>query len=405
MKEYFFRAKSFDNKEKTGYLKARDPSHLSEILRKEGFFLVEFRESDEKLNNKRLRTFFLFSPSLKDKIIFTRNLQLMISAGLSLSESLSALCLQLKNEKFKKAVLDVRDRLIKGESFSQALSFYPDIFSYFFQNMVKVGEETGNLEGALKLLAEQMEKEKTLKSQITGALIYPAVVILTLFFVFIIMMVFVIPKLAFTFEELGVELPPSTRFLIFLGNFFANNWLIFIIFFFLLFFSFPYLYRKELFKKLVDKIVLKIPFISSIVIQTNLSFISYNLSSLIEAGLALPHSLDITSKTLSNFYFRQSLSKASEEVKKGLKISEVLKNFSGIYPSTFIQMLKVGEETGRMGEILLKSANFYEEEATNITRNLSSVIEPVMILLVGLGIGFFAISMIQPIYSVMNQIR
>jgi type II secretory pathway component PulF len=405
MKQYFFRAKSLDNKEKKGYLRAKDEFHLSEILRKEGFFLVEFKEKDKEKVEREFRSISLFSPSLKEKLIFTRNLQLMISAGISLSESLDALSLQIKNEKFKKAILDIRERVIKGENFSEALSFHQDIFSHFFQNMIKVGEETGNLEEVLKILSEQMEKEKTLKSHLTGALIYPAVVFLTLVSVFILMMVFVVPKLALTFEELGVELPKSTRFLISLGNFFTKNWLFFILLFLLSILSFPLISRREIFKKIFDKILLKLPLISSIVIQTNLSFASYNLSSLLRSGVNFPRALEVTAKTLDNFYFRQSLIEAAKEVKKGLKISEILQRFSHIYPPSFIQMLKTGEETGKMTTILLKSANFYEEEVAYITRNLSSIIEPIMILLVGVAIGFFALSMIQPIYSIMSQIK
>jgi len=405
MPKYFFRAKSLTGEEKTGYLEAENERELAETLRKEGFFLIECKDERKERKRPKLKLFSFFGPSLKEKLLFTRNLQVMVAAGLSLSDALSALSLQSKNEQFKKAILGIREKIIKGESFSEALSWYPNIFSEFFQSMVKVGEETGNLEGVLKILADQMEKEKKLKSRVTGALIYPTIVFLTLILVFVLMMTTVIPKLAATFKELGVSLPPTTRLLISFGNFFGKNWLGVIIFIIFLPFLFSFLSRKKIGKAFFDKIFLKIPLISSIVIQTNLAYTARNLSSLIEAGVALPLSLEITGRTLSNFYFQQSLLKAAQEVKKGFKLSEIFQNFLTIYPPTFIQMLKVGEETGRMGEILFKSADFYEEEVDAILRDFSSVIEPVLMLFVGGAVGFFAISMIQPIYSIMTQIK
>jgi len=271
--------------------------------------------------------------------------------------------------------------------------------------MIKVGEETGTLEKVLEVLSLQMERENDLKSKIKGAMVYPAVIICAMIGIGILMLVTVVPQLAATFVELDIELPATTRFVIFLGNFLAQKWYLAIIFLFFLVFLFWQFLKTKLGKRMTDSITLKLPIISPMIKNTNSAYTVRTLSSLIAAGVPLPRALEITSRTLGNIYYQNALMEAAEKVRKGEKLSEALKPYETIYPLTVIQMVSVGEETGETSNVLTRLADFFEEEVSNSTKNLASVIEPVLMLIIGAAVGFFAVSMIQPMYSMLGAIQ
>lgn len=403
MPRYFYLAKSFTGETKSGVMEASNEYQLAKILRQEGLILIRAKLEKEK---KALSfSFPSFGISLTEKLFFTRNLQVMVAAGLSLTKALDGLIVQTRNRRFKEALTKIKEEIVKGQSFSEALSKYPNIFSEFFRNLIKVGEETGNLEEVLKILARQMEREYELKSKIKGAMIYPAIIILAMIGIGILMLTIVVPQLAATFQELEVELPFTTKIVIGLGTFLNKKWpwVIFLsLFLGLIFWS---LQKIPFLKIFFDFLVLKIPIFSSLFKNSNSAYTVRSLASLISAGVPLPRSLEITANTLSNFYYKKALLEAVEKVKKGEKLSEALKPYSKIYSPTLLQMLQVGEETGETTEILEKLADFYENEVTNQSKNLASVIEPFLMLIVGAAVGFFAVSMIQPIYSMMGAIK
>lgn len=405
MPKYLYNAKSLKGEEKSGILEAKDEKHLSKILKDQGFILIKAElESPEK--KKRAKAFFSFldGVSLTEKLMFTRNLQVMIGAGLPLPRALETLAFQTKSKKFKKTLLEISDKIIKGKNFSESLNFYPDIFSELFQSMIKVGEEAGNLEEVLKILSQQMERENELKSKIKGALMYPAVIILAMIGIGVLMLVMVIPKLAETFEELGTELPFTTQVVIGIGTFIAENLLLALLMIVFFFFSFWLILKSKQGKKTADALILKSPIISPLIKKTNSAYTARTLSSLIVAGVPIVRSLSIVAGTLGNVYYKNALLEASEKVKKGKKLSEALDPYKSIYPLIFLQMINVGEETGETSNVLFKLADFFEEEITYATKNLTSIIEPVLMIIVGATIGFFAISMIQPMYSMLEAI-
>lgn len=343
--------------------------------------------------------------SLTEKMMFTRNLQVMVASGLSLPKSLQVLAAQTKSKKFQKTILNINEKVTKGENFSDSLKEYPDVFSELFQNMIKVGEETGNLTEVLKTLAQQMEKEHELKSKIIGALIYPAVIIAAMIGIGILMLVMVVPKLAETFKDLGTELPVTTKFIIFLGTFFTERWYLVFLIIFVIIFLFRFISKTKQGKKIIDSLFLKLPIISSIIKKTNSAYTVRNLSSLIASGIPIVKSLEIVSGTMGNIYYKNAILEAAEKVGKGGKLSDALQSYQNIYPPIVFQMIQVGEETGETSNILAKLADFFEEEVGNATKNLVSVIEPVLMLIVGAAIGFFAISIIQPMYSMLGSIK
>ena len=411
MPRYFYTAKSFQGESKSGTLEAKNESELARILRQEGFVLISAALEDVKKRKFGLsrvvggwRSFFA-GVGLKEKMFFTRNLQVMIASGLSLPRALKTLSEQTKNKKFKKVLKEIDEEVVRGKSFSEALFHHPDIFSELFQNMIKVGEESGTLDEVLKVLTLQMEREADLMSKIKGALIYPAVIVCAMVGIGILMLIMVVPKLAQTFKELNIELPFTTKLVISLGTFLAEKWFLAILIIFLLLISFRMILKTKGGKRMMDILLLKLPIISSLVKKTNAARTVRTLSSLISAGVPIVRSLDITSGALGNFYFKKAIAEAAEKVKKGEKLSESLRPYQDIYPLVVIQMIEVGEETGETADILAKLADFFEEEVGSATKNLASVIEPVLMLFVGGAVGFFAISMIQPMYSMLGAIK
>jgi len=410
MPKYSFLAKSLEGKTEKGILETKDEFELAKILREKGLILIKAEKEREK---KRLKIpLFSLGVPLSEKMFFTRNLRVMISAGVSLPRAILSLSEQTKNKKFKNALQKIAEnlqkiaeRIVKGEKFSDALSYFPQIFNEFYQNMIKVAEETGKLEDVLGILATQMEREHELRSKIKGAMIYPAVIVCALIGVGVLMLVMVVPKLAETFKELGVELPMTTRIVISLGTFLEKNFLILLISFIVLIFFFFQFLKTKVGKRIFDKISLFLPIFSSLVKKSNSASTARSLSSLISAGVSLPRALEITANTLGNVFYKEALLTSAEAVRKGGKLSESLKPYQKIYPLTLISMLAVGEETGETSEVLAKIADFYESEVTDAAKNLTSVIEPILMLIIGAAVGFFAISMVQPMYSMLGAIK
>lgn len=406
MARYSYIAKTSEGGTKSGTLEAEDTRQLTQALKREGMVLIKAVLEEEKKKKRFVISLpFLGGVPLTEMMMFTRNIQVMIAAGLPLPRALNILADQARSKDLKAALHNVAEEVIKGKTFSEGLGRHPTIFSELFQSMVKVGEEAGTLEEVLKILTEQMEREHELISKVKGAMIYPIIIITAMIGIGILMMIVVIPKLAETFEELQLELPPTTRFVIAVGKFLADFWYLIPIIILGLLVLFRIISQTESGKRIIDKLLLKIPIISPIVRKTNSAQAVRTLGSLITSGVPIVRALEVTAGSLGNVYYKEALATAAENVRKGGKLSESLKPHQDIYPLLVIQMIEVGEETGQTSDILTKLAEFYEEEVTNATRNLSAVIEPVLMLVIGAAIGFFAISMVQPMYSMLGEIH
>jgi type IV pilus assembly protein PilC len=407
MPKYFYVAKSLSGGERTGEIDSKDEHQLAKTLHAEGYVLVsaEITDAQKKGININISLPFLNKISLKEKVFFTRNLRVMISAGISLPRSLRTLAEITKNKKFKNALSTIIDDINKGQTFSSSLKKYPDIFPEIFCSLIKAGEESGTMEESLKNLTQQMERQSELRSKIIGAMTYPAVVVSAMLGIGILMLIMVIPKLAETFADMGVELPATTRFVMFLGNFMAQKWYIVILLVVGLVVLFKFFAAKPWGKKVIDKLTLKLPIVSPLVQKTNAAYTVRTIGSLINSGVPITNALEITSGILGNVYFKEALTGSAEQVRKGKKLSESLKSYGDLYPLIVLQMMEVGEETGETADILQKLADFFEEEVANTTKNMSSIVEPVLMLLIGGAIGFFAISMMQPMYSIMGTIQ
>ena len=405
MPKYKYTAISKEGKHLQGEEVVKDEHELARILRGKGYILTEaLLQGKKKPSFLSLKLFSgLFGVSLTEKLMFMRNLKVMVTAGIPLPKTLEVLSSQAKSRKFKSALEEIRKRVLKGQQLSDAMTSYPTIFPDLVVNMIRTGEEAGTLENVLSQLTLQLEREHDLRSKIQGALVYPAVIMVAMVGIGALMLVTVVPNLAATFEELQIPLPPATRAIISFADFLTNFWYLVIL---LVLGGVAAVYQilhTKAGKSLADTVILRLPIIGPIVKKVNTALFARTMSSMIGAGIPMVRALEVTATVLDNTHFRNVLHKGAEEMRKGVKLSEVLSQYTNLYPLVVVQMVEVGEETGQTTDLLAKLAEFFEEEVSNITRNLASIIEPVLMLIIGAVVGFFAISMIQPMYSMLGS--
>jgi len=409
MPNFYYSAKNQAGETKTGTLEAKDESSLAQALRQEGFILTSAKnleiDSPKSKTSFRIKIKSIFGRvSMVEKLMFTRHLAVMIGAGFSLHKGLEVLAQQTENKAFKKIINDIVTRIKKGETLADSMEKYPKVFNKFFVSMVRIGEKSGNLEDVLKNLAQYLKKEHDFISKVRNAMVYPAVIVIAMVIIGTLMMVMVVPKITAMFVELNVQLPITTRVLIFITKILTKYFVIAAIVLVILVFVAIKFFKTRKGKRFLSLVFLKLPVLRKITQKMNCARLARSFSSLIESGVPIVESLTITSETLGNFFFSQSLLEIATEVKKGKNIQESLDKYKNLYPPLVVQMTGVGEQTGELGGIMIRLADFYEEEVSNITENLASIIEPVLMIIIGAAVGFFAVSMIQPMYSMMGNL-
>ncbi|OHA92609.1 MAG: hypothetical protein A3H52_01995 [Candidatus Zambryskibacteria bacterium RIFCSPLOWO2_02_FULL_39_26] len=387
-----------------GTTEAKDKFALYHALKQDGSTVIYAEEVKEK-EGFSIDQFMPFVGGIKmhDKIIFAKNLSKMIDAGLPVTRGLSILERQSKGQ-LKKVLTGLIDSLSKGNTLSDSMKNYPAVFSTLFISMVRAGEESGNLSSALQNVGQQMEKSYQLNKKIKGALMYPTIIISLMIVIGVLMMVYMVPTLTETFVGLGIKLPLSTRVIIAISNFLKSYFALVmvgaLISALLIFFGF----RTARGKRLADTIILHTPVISEIVKQINSARTARTLSSLLSSGVDIVVAMGVTRDVLQNSYYKAVLEKTQNTIQKGEQISVVFSENSKLYPLFVAEMVSVGEETGKIGEMLLSVATFYEDEVDQKTKDLSSIIEPVLMILIGVAVGVFALSMLGPTYSLADAL-
>ena len=407
MPTFFYTAKTIDGQNKSGQQEATSPQDLGKNLRQSGLILISYKQGEQNNTKKFSIGQFLdyFKPvPLVDKMMFSRNLALMIDAGLSLNEALRLLANQIRNQRLIKLVKQMEQEVRQGSTFADSLSRYKNVFGELFVGMVRVGETSGNLAEVLRLVSMQMKRDHDLQSKTKGAMIYPAVVVVAMVGVGIAMMILVMPKLAETFKDINVQLPWTTRTIIGLSNFLAKNWIVIPIAVILVVIFWRLSTRLTPLKNIFHWILLRLPVFGDLSRKINATRFARVFSAMVDSGIPIVKALQTSADTLSNVYFKYALTTAAESVQKGEELSQSLKKQQNVFPVLLIQMAAVGEHTGRLTEILNRLADFYEDEINNTTKSISSIIEPILMLVIGGAVAIFAISIIQPIYSMMNSV-
>lgn len=369
-------------------------------IQKEGGVVLELHEGGGNFKLPAWLTVTIGTGVKRSEIIRTaKNLSTMLAAGLSLSRALSVIERQSGNKRLKAIVMGVSDFIKKGSSFHDALLEYPKVFSELFAAMVRAGEESGSLADALAIVALQMERAEELVRKIRGAMIYPAIVITAIVIVGVLMLIYVVPTLTATFTELGVQVPFTTRMIVALSDFLvAHVALVFAALVALVALGIVFV-RSKRGSGMVLAFSLHLPVVNELVRETYAARASRTLSSLLSSGVPVLEALSITKEVVHADAYAKVVSEAEAHVKKGESLSTAFAEHTRLYPILMSEMLSVGEETGKVAEMLKQVAEFYEEDVAEKTKDLSTVIEPVLMLLIGTVVGIFAVSMIAPIYS------
>lgn len=343
--------------------------------------------------------------SQKEKMFFAEHLSLMIKGGIPISEALEILRKETKSWIFKKALDDILKRILEGERLNKSMERHPKVFNNFFRSIIRAGEEGGTLEENLKYLSFFLRSEYSLRKKILGALIYPVIILVIALVIVLIITFFVLPKLFKLFQSLEVQLPLSTKILLSSGSFLQKYWIFILSGIFIYFLIMRILKTFRFARFYIDKRNLFLPIFGRIEKNRNLAEFSQVFSALLKSGVPILEGLDICINTLQNEVYRKKLLQIRFGVERGEKISKGLKKFPKIFPLIFSQMVLVGEKTGSLEESFLYLAEFYEREVDGAVKNLSSLIEPILLVLVGFFVAFVALSIITPIYQITSGLR
>jgi type IV pilus assembly protein PilC len=404
-KEFHYKAINKTGDIISGFKKSTDEVSLSKELETEGIKLLSADEVS-KFNFRKIGQKILTAGTVSthDKIIIYKNLGAMLDAGLPLSRALTVMSKQAKNRKLKKVLDNVNESVRKGSSLSESLEAFPKIFTPLMVSMVRAGEETGNLVDALRVTAGQMDNTYKLQKKIKGAMIYPGVIISAMTLIGIFMLIYVVPTLTGTFSEIGVELPASTQFIINSSDFFQNNLILVFSVLLGIVALFSIAMKTPVGRKAFHWTILHLPAISPLVKEINSARTTRTLASLLSAGVPFVRALQITKDVMQNTFYKETIAKAEKNVQIGKPMSKVFAEAENLFPTFVGEMMAVGEETGNVGGMLLEVAIFYENEVDQKTKNISTIIEPVLMVIVGAAVGFFAISMISPMYGLVENI-
>ncbi|MBI2475796.1 MAG: type II secretion system F family protein [Candidatus Taylorbacteria bacterium] len=384
---------------------APDKFTLYRDLRKEGDVVLATAEAAPKISWSVMNYLKFFGRiTTRDKIVLARNLGSMLEAGLPLSRALTVLERQSKKKKLKELFSDLNDSIKKGQSLSDGLAGFPGVFSSLFVSMVKAGEESGGLSGSLKAVGFQMNILYELERKVRGAMVYPAIILSVMLVIGGLLLIYVVPTLTATFKELHSELPISTKVVIAVSDFLHGH-IFSSIGLLALSIVLLYAFAKNRFgRRFFDFALLHTPLISTIVRESNTARTARTLSSLLSAGVPVTSALTITGEVLQNSYYKEILRLAEAAIEKGSVMSAVFMEHDDLYPVFLSEMLAVGEETGKISEMLASVGAFYEDEVAQKTKDMSTVIEPFLMVFIGAVVGFFAVAMITPMYSVLNNV-
>lgn len=395
--KFHYQARTIDGEVKTGIVEASSEEAALDLLQRYELYVTYLKEAKTPIFARELKLFRKIS--IKDIVLFTRQLSMMFSSKVPLVEALRALANQTTNLELKEKILEISKEVEGGVALSKALSRYPKIFSQFYISMVKAGEASGKLAESFNYLADHLEREYNIAGKIKGALIYPILVIVVSIFVVSLMIFFVIPKLRQVFLEGEMKIPTTTLLIFNIADFIKKSAPFLIFGLFLLIFLIYRFYKTEKGKKILDNLFLKLPIIGNFLKISILSQFAENLSTLITGGLMISQALDLTGDIIGNSLYKKAIFTARDEVRKGVPISQILSLFPEIFPPMFIQVISVGEKTGTLDTSLMQIANFYQKEVERTVNNILTILEPVLIIFLGIVVAFLALAVLMPIYN------
>lgn len=397
MKTFNYLAKNSKGAITKGTIDAENKTAAEESLEAKSLTPISIKEEEKTNVLSFLET--VGNIPAAERVMFAKQLSTLISAGIPISQAMHILEDQTNNKKLRKSVIEIGADIEGGLSFSAAMEKQKSIFSPLYVSMIKAGEVGGILDQTLEKISEEIEKEHELVTKIRGALAYPAVLFIAMVAVVIYMVTSIIPQIGNIFLEMGGKLPASTQLMLNLSDAIKKYGIFMAIGLVIFFFGFKATLKKnKKFRYFWHQLLNKLPLFGKLIIRVNVSRFSRTLGSLLSSGVTVLEALKVASETLQNEVFKKEVDEAAAKVKNGSALADALKG-SRNFPAIVPQMIAVGEETGTMDTILIKLTEYYEKEITNAIATLSSLVEPIMMVVAGVVVGFIVISVISPIYQ------
>lgn len=396
MSLYKYKALDSTGKSLSGLVEANSEGVAADTLRDKGYSIVSLYL--ESTNNNAKKQFIFGGVSPKDMVIFSRQFSVLISANVAIVQSIKILVDQTENLRLKMILSEVVDEIDGGSTLSDSLAKRPKVFNNFFVNIIKSGESSGKLDEVLDYLADEMEKEYDMMSKVKGAMIYPAFVLGILFIVGVVMMVVVVPKLTVTMIEMGTELPISTKILIGTSDFLESSWLLMVLIIVAIVAGVRFSLKTRIGKIVFDNIILKLPIFGHLFQLIYLTRFTRSFNTLLVGGVTMTHALKITGDIVNNTVYKDLIAKTIVSIEDGHSISQEFSESKQI-PNMVSQMMSIGEKTGKLDMILKRITEFYTREMDNMVANLMTLMEPIIIVIIGIAVGLMVAAIILPMYQ------
>lgn len=397
----YYHAISAEGKAVRGLIDAKDEKDVAHYLRNQNLTPVKIMPAAKRGFRRFIPT---RGPKLAERIFFTRQLSSMLTSGLTLMQGLVIIKNQTPNPVMAGVVQDVMTGVEGGKIFSSCLEKYPDLFPPIYVSLIRTAESSGLLDKVLLRLADNLEKQDKLQKTIKSALTYPIIVITIMILVMMIMMIFVMPQLSSLYISLNVALPLSTKIVLGLSSIVSKIWYLIIGGMFGLVYGVRRWYKKESGKRFIDAILLKLPVFGKLITQTIMAEFTGTLGILIGSGSLVVDSLIKTSDIVGNIYYRDAIILISKRVEKGITMGNAM-DATSLFPPMVVEMVKIGEQTGKLEDSLIRSSEYFEREVNQTVKNLTTLMEPYIIVILGAGVGFLIFSIITPIYSLISSIK
>jgi type II secretory pathway component PulF len=403
MPVFQYKARGNDGNMVTGLVDAPSQEVAIRLLHEKQLFVVGVQESRQVFSLDQIQQYFK-RVTFNDIVNFTRQLATMIVAGLSLPEALTILRAQTTNKVFADILMDIEHQIVSGGNLADTLFKYPKYFSATYVALIRAGEASGTLDEILTRLSETLEAQREFRGKVSGAMIYPVIILIGMVGVIFVMMTVVMPKLTGLYKDFNIQLPWSTVLLMAISDFFVHFWWLLI----LLIGGAVWLFRrwhKTPFGELVmDRLIFKIPFFGELQKKIILVEFTRTLGMLVSSGIHILEGLQILKNSLGNVLFRNAIDEISKKVEKGFPLGDSFAQ-QAVFPPIVSQMMKVGEETGKLDETLSKLSKYFQSESEILVKGLTTAIEPIVLVIMGVGVGFIVISVITPIYNLTSQFK
>lgn len=397
-----YKAAAKDGVLSKGLIEAKDKDEAAGILRARGMLPVEISSATDDSVTKYFP--FLNSIKNKDVVLFTSQLASMLSSGLTLLQALNILRDQMQNPRMQQVVIAIITDIQGGSPLSAAIAKFPDIFTPIYISLVRTAESSGLLDKVLTRLADNLEKQEKLHSAIKGALTYPIIVVIGMVAVMFVMMIFVIPQLTVLYGNLGIPLPTPTLIIVKISEFVKAFWFLIIGLFVVMYIAINRWHNTPSGKVVLDTVVLRLPVFGKLVSQSILTEFTRTFGLLVSSGSLIVQSLQEASDVAGNVIYKDAILDIAKKVEKGVSIGDAIATYA-IFPPVLIQMVKIGEDTGKLDESLLKVSEYFEREVDQSVKTLTTSLEPMIMVVLGIGVAFLIVSIITPIYNLTNSLQ